>query len=75
MSTYSGTSISLEDLEYVNGRRKYIKVRGQPINLTGGTVAAVTTYFYRVLATGARGSTTSLGSIPANSVVEGISTS
>jgi hypothetical protein len=36
--------------------------------------AAVTTYFYRVLATGVRGTTTSLGSVPVGAVIEGTST-
>jgi len=97
MSTYSGTNISLEDLELLDGRRKYYKVRGTDFisledlelldgrrkyykvrgtDLNLGSVAAtVTTYYYRVVTTGVRGSTTSIVSIPANSVVEGITTS
>ena len=75
MSTYSGTNISLEDLELLDGRRKYYKVRGTDLNLGSVAAAAVTTYYYRVLTTGVRGSTTSIVSIPANSVIEGITTS
>lgn len=38
----------------------------------GGT--AVTTYFYRILATGIRGTTTTLSAVPAGAVIEGTST-
>ena len=73
MSTYSGTTIALEDLEY--GRRKYHKVRGTALNLGSTQAPVVTTYFYRILTTGVRSFTTSLASIPANAVIEGIKTS
>ncbi len=43
-------------------------------NMISTSPAAVTTYFYRVIATGVRATTTSLTSIPAGAVIEGITT-
>ena len=74
MSTTTGTTITPTVELYTGGGKR--NSRGTSLVLqqaTGG--GGITTYFYRVLLTGVRGTTTNLGSIPVGAVIEGTSTS
>lgn len=73
MSTHLGTTLT-PTVDLLTGGSK-TRSAGTTVTLQqAGGAAAVTTYFYRVLLTGVRGTTTSLGSIPAGAVIEGTST-
>lgn len=72
MSTHLGTTLT-PTVDLLTGGSK-TRSAGTTVTLQQAGGAAVTTYFYRVLLTGVRGTTTSLGSIPAGAVIEGTST-
>lgn len=74
MSTHSGTTLNPE-IDILEGSvKKNSSGSVLPLTTTPASSPAVTTYFYRVLATGVRGTTTTLSGIPVGSVIEGTST-
>jgi len=72
MSTHLGTTLTPTVDLLTGGSKK--RNAGATLTLQQAGAAAVITYFYRVLLTGVRGTTTSLGSIPSGAVIEGTST-
>jgi len=72
MAIASG-SVTLPVFDLAEGYSKR-KSSGRTFTFEQTAGGAVTTYFYRVLATGVRGTTTTLSSVPAGAVIEGTST-